>query len=56
VGLGLFIAWPVVVCIQTAAYRQLFGPIDHTGFSTKTLAPPLATGPGGEVLRGTDRA
>jgi uncharacterized membrane protein len=55
VGLGLFIAWPVVVCIQTAAYRQLFGPIDHTGFSTKALAAPVATGPGGEVLSGRDR-
>lgn len=39
IGLGLFIAWPVVVCIQTAAYRQLFGPMDHTGFSTKALSP-----------------
>jgi len=56
VGLGLLIAWPVVVCIQTAAYRQLFGPIDHTGFSTKALAAPVATGPGGEALRGRDRA
>jgi len=55
VGLGLLIAWPVVVCIQTAAYRQLFGPIDHTGFSTKALAAPVATGPGGEGLSGRDR-
>jgi uncharacterized membrane protein len=37
IGLGLFIAWPVVVCIQTAAYRQLFGPTDHTGFSSKVI-------------------
>jgi hypothetical protein len=36
-GFGLFIAWPVVVCIQTAAYRQLFGPTDHTGFSSKVI-------------------
>ena len=56
IGLGLFIAWPVVICLQTAAYRQLFGPIDHTGFSTKALAAPVATGPGGEGLIGRDRA
>jgi len=56
VGLGLFIAWPVVVCIQTAAYRQLFGPIDHTGFSKKALPPTLSVGPGGEVLRGRNLA
>ena len=56
VGLGLFIAWPVVICIQTAAYRQLFGPIDHTGFSTKALTPAIATGPGGGVPSGRDPA
>lgn len=44
IGLGLFIAWPVVVCIQTAAYRQLFGPIDHTGFSGKALPPSPPVG------------
>jgi len=56
IGLGLFIAWPVVVCIQTAAYRQLFGPIDHTGFSTKALTPSQSEAPGGEVLRGRNLA
>ena len=56
VGLGLFIAWPVVVCIQTAAYRQLFGPIDHTGFSSKALPPAMATVPEGGVPSGRDRA
>lgn len=30
---GLFVAWPVVVCLATAAYRQLFGPDDRTGFT-----------------------
>jgi hypothetical protein len=43
-GFGLFIAWPVVVCIQTAAYRQLFGPTDQMGFSSKTLPPSLPLG------------
>jgi len=32
-GVGLFVAWPVVVCMVTAAYRQLFGTTDHTGFT-----------------------
>lgn len=31
--LGIFVAWPVVVCVVTAAYRQLFGPEDRTGFT-----------------------
>jgi uncharacterized membrane protein len=44
IGLGLFIAWPLVVCIQTAAYRQLFGPIDQMGFSSKALPPSLSVG------------
>jgi hypothetical protein len=30
---GFFVAWPVVVCMVTAAYRQLFGPDDRTGFT-----------------------
>ncbi|MFM9046219.1 MAG: hypothetical protein ACKOOH_00875, partial [Cyanobium sp.] len=30
---GIFVAWPVVVCVVTAAYRQLFGPEDRTGFT-----------------------
>lgn len=30
---GVFVAWPVVVCVATAAYRQLFGSTDQTGFS-----------------------
>ena len=28
---GLFVVFPVVICISTAAYRQLFGSQDHTG-------------------------
>ena len=32
-GVGFFVAWPVVVCMVTAAYRQLFGTTDHTGFT-----------------------
>lgn len=28
---GLFVVVPVVICISTAAYRQLFGSQDHTG-------------------------
>jgi hypothetical protein len=28
---GLVVAVPVVLCVSTAAYRQLFGPEDHTG-------------------------
>ncbi len=31
-GVGLLAAGPVVVCISTAAYRQLFGSDDTTGF------------------------
>jgi len=30
-GVGLLVAAPVVACITTAAYRQLFGSTDHTG-------------------------
>jgi len=68
IGLGLFIAWPVVVCIQTAAYRQLFGPTDHTGFSSKVipgrdlggqaLSEPVVSEPvlSGQVLSARDRA
>lgn len=29
---GIVVAMPVVVCVSTAAYRQLFGTTDHTGF------------------------
>ena len=29
---GLFVIFPVIVCISTAAYRQLFGTADQTGF------------------------
>jgi len=32
-GVGFFVAWPVVVCMVTAAFRQLFGPDDRTGFT-----------------------
>ena len=28
---GLFVVVPVMICISTAAYRQLFGSQDHTG-------------------------
>ena len=28
---GLFVVVPVMLCISTAAYRQLFGSQDHTG-------------------------
>ena len=28
---GLFVVVPVMICISTAAYRQLFGGQDHTG-------------------------
>ena len=30
---GMFVAVPVLVCISTAAYRQLFGPEDRTGLA-----------------------
>jgi uncharacterized membrane protein len=28
---GLFVAVPVVACVSTAAYRQLFGPAGPAG-------------------------
>jgi hypothetical protein len=28
---GVFVAAPLVICVSTAAYRQLFGPEDRTG-------------------------
>jgi uncharacterized membrane protein len=31
-GVGLLVASPLVICISTAAYRQLFGTADQTGF------------------------
>ena len=31
-GVGLLVASPLVICISTAAYRQLFGCEDQTGF------------------------
>ena len=31
-GVGLLAASPVVFCVSTAAYRQLFGNKDTTGF------------------------
>ncbi|MEB3335254.1 MAG: hypothetical protein VKP70_09735 [Cyanobacteriota bacterium] len=37
-GVGLFVAIPLVACVATAAYRQLFGPVDHTGFTRRELA------------------
>ncbi len=30
-GVGLLAAAPLVLCVATAAYRQLFGSNDHTG-------------------------
>jgi hypothetical protein len=36
-GVGLFVAMPVAVCVATAAYRQLFGPDDRTGFTRREL-------------------
>ena len=30
-GVGLLVAAPVVACVTTAAYRQLFGSEDQTG-------------------------
>jgi hypothetical protein len=32
-GVGLLVAIPVVTCISTAGYRQLFGPEDRTGLT-----------------------
>lgn len=39
---GLFVAWPVVVCVGTAAYRQLFGGDDHTGFTRNVPGIPAS--------------
>ena len=33
VGVGLLVAIPLVTCVSTAAYRQLFGPEDRTGLT-----------------------
>ena len=33
---GLLVLTPVLVCISTAAYRQLFGSQDHTGIMSNT--------------------
>lgn len=38
-GIGLVVVWPLVVCVGTAGYRQLFGPEDRTGFSRDQTAP-----------------
>ena len=32
IGVGLLVASPLVICISLAAYRQLFGTEDQTGF------------------------
>ncbi|MEB3302646.1 MAG: hypothetical protein VKN56_11830 [Cyanobacteriota bacterium] len=32
-GVGLFVAMPVMVCVATAAYKQLFGSEDRTGLT-----------------------
>ena len=32
IGVGLLVASPLVICISLAAYRQLFGTDDQTGF------------------------
>ncbi len=31
-GVGLLAAFPVMLCVSTAAFRQLFGDTDNTGF------------------------
>ena len=31
-GVGLLAAFPLVLCVSTAAYRQLFDDTDNTGF------------------------
>jgi len=35
---GLFVILPLMVCISTAAYRQLFGSQDHTGLLSEPQA------------------
>ena len=40
-GVGLLVAAPVVACITTAAYRQLFGTTDHTGLLSHESSPSL---------------
>lgn len=40
-GVGLFVAWPVIFCVSTAAYRQLFGPDDRTGVTSGLSEAPL---------------
>ncbi len=45
VGLGLLVALPLVTCVATAAYRQLFGAVDRTGLTrglpeTRALSQP----------------
>jgi hypothetical protein len=35
-GVGLLVASPLVICISTAAYRQLFGTEDQTGFLSES--------------------
>ena len=45
VGLGLLVALPLVPCVATAAYRQLFGAVDRTGLTrglpeTRALSQP----------------
>ena len=35
-GVGLLVASPLVICISTAAYRQLFGTADQTGFLSES--------------------
>ena len=33
-GVGLLVALPLITCVATAAYRQLFGPEDRTGLTS----------------------
>ena len=35
---GLFVVLPLMICISTAAYRQLFGSQDHTGLMREPQA------------------
>lgn len=44
-GVGLLVAIPLVMCVSTAAYRQLFGPEDRTGLTRSFLVPGALSAP-----------
>ncbi|MBM5818027.1 MAG: hypothetical protein FJ083_16070 [Cyanobacteria bacterium K_Offshore_surface_m2_239] len=44
-GVGLLVAIPLVTCVSTAAYRQLFGPEDRTGLTRGFLEPGALSEP-----------